>query len=147
MQIDIFAGAFLTYPDPNALPPGDPAADVVGSVRWLRWDGTTMLKLGTKILTAPTLNDRAGFAVSGIAVGDVLQSPGFPGDELVVTTLSGELYVFELGAMAIGQEILHTWLPGSLGAYNSIVIDDLDQNGKNEMYIAGSQGIWKWRQR
>ncbi|MBK8977370.1 MAG: hypothetical protein IPM29_15775 [Planctomycetes bacterium] len=147
LQIDIFAGACLTYPDPNALPPGNPAADIVGSVRWLRWDGTTMLKLGTKILTAPTLNDRAGFAVSGIAVGDLLQSPGCPGDELVVTTLSGELYVFELGAMAIGQEILHTWLPGSLGAYNSIVIDDLDQNGKNEMYIAGSQGIWKWRQR
>ncbi|MBK8979024.1 MAG: hypothetical protein IPM29_24270 [Planctomycetes bacterium] len=147
LQIDIFAGTCLTYPDPNHLPTDSPSALVTGAIRWLRWDGTSMQTMGDRrVLEPPTLGGRGGFAVSGLAVGDVIHDE-FPGDELVATTMAGDLFVFALGTSGIGPMLVHTWVPGSLGAYNAILIEDFDLDGENELYVGGSQGIWKWRQK
>jgi hypothetical protein len=40
--------------------------------------------------------------------------------------------------------IWRTNVTGSLGCYNSIVVDDLDADGLQELYLAGSQGIWRF---
>jgi hypothetical protein len=35
---------------------------------------------------------------------------------------------------------------GTIGFYNSIAIEDLDDDGKNELYVAGSLGLWRFTQ-
>ncbi len=145
--MDIFAGTCMTYPDQAVVTPAA-GARMVGAVRWMRWDGTTMQKLDD-LTSDPSLanSDRGGFAVAGLAIGDAVQAPERAGPELLVTTLAGGLFVFALGANTIGSQLQHVWVPGSLGAYNSILVEDLDFDFKNEVYIAGSQGLWKWRQK
>jgi hypothetical protein len=90
---------------------------------------------------------RGGFCVSGLAVGDLLTGLEHAGDELVATTLAGDLFVFGLGSSEIvAAPKFRTWVPGAIGAYNSILIADLDMDvGTPELYVAGSMGIWKWR--
>ena len=75
-------------------------------------------------------------------------SPEPAGDELVATTLEGDLYALSIpssGGLTHANIVYHTWVRSALGVCNSIVIDDLDGDGRNEVYAAGSQGIWKWR--
>ncbi|MBK8976318.1 MAG: hypothetical protein IPM29_10340 [Planctomycetes bacterium] len=145
LHIDVFAGACLSYPSPGALPP-TATAGIWGSVRWLQWDAAAMHTQGAAVILEPDSTGRGGFGVCGLAVGDLIEDASCPGDELVVTTLAGDLYVFALDASSIGAPLVHTWVPGSLGAYNAIIIEDLDQDGHSELYVAGSQGIWKWKQ-
>ena len=75
--------------------------------------------------------------------------PSAAGDELVVTTFDGDLFVLGLGTgnLSTAPVLYRTWAVGSLGAYNSIIIDDLDLDGANEMYVAGSMGVHKYVQR
>ncbi len=55
--------------------------------------------------------------------------------------------MFQLGGAAIvPTPLVHAWVPETLGAFNGIVIDDMDFDTRNEVYVAGSLGIWKWRQ-
>jgi len=42
------------------------------------------------------------------------------------------------------QEYWRTYLPGSIGFYNSILVTDRDDDNSNELYVAGSQGLWKF---
>ncbi|MEZ5965126.1 MAG: hypothetical protein R3F56_14930 [Planctomycetota bacterium] len=61
----------------------------------------------------------------------------------MVTTLNGELVVFrQTNGVMNPAPLFRTVVNGSLGAFNSIVVEDLDPNrpGK-EVYIAGSSGI------
>jgi hypothetical protein len=93
------------------------------------------------------------FGVCGIAVGDVdgATANGDPHDELVLTTVNGDLVVYDLvgnGKVALGASPLHWSIhDGSLGVCNSIVIADLDPaRAGNEIYVAGSCGIRKFYQ-
>jgi hypothetical protein len=55
--------------------------------------------------------------------------------------------VFQLTASSIvTPAAVHTWVDGALGAFNSIVIEDTDWDLRRELFVAGSQGVWKWRQ-
>ncbi len=40
--------------------------------------------------------------------------------------------------------VWRTHLPGAIGFYNSIVVDDLDGDGRPELYVAGSLGLWRF---
>ena len=64
-----------------------------------------------------------------------------------MTTLNGEIAVFAHTNGAINPNaVFRKVVEGSVGAYNSIVIEDLDPSqagggAKPEIYIAGSSGI------
>jgi hypothetical protein len=151
-RLDIFYGAAISYPDPSVRPPA--ASATIGStIRWLRWDstqpaGSQMSTMGNVLHLDPSPTDaRGGFGIAGLAVGDILQDTNHPGAELVATTLAGDLYVFDISTGVIAPTpLVRLWVDGALGAYNSILIEDMDMDAKNELYVAGSQGIWKWRQ-
>ena len=149
-QVDIFYGVCFGHPDPLQVPPAGNASHVSSVIRWLRWNpnGTPQMSGISKLHLDPSsANPRGGFGVAGMALGDILQSSAHPGEELVVTTLDGDLFVFDISGGTINPiPLLHTWVPAALGAYNGIVIDDLDMDLKKELYVASSQGIWKWRQ-
>ncbi len=85
--------------------------------------------------------------LTGIAVGK-LSIPSFPEEQLVLTTLGGDLVIIDIhkSGNTVSLGALRQWdiLDGSLGANNSILIRDLDGDGKNELYIAGSLGIRKF---
>jgi hypothetical protein len=92
------------------------------------------------------------WGICGIAIGDVDlfagSGDGDADDEIVLTTLNGDLVVYDLvhdgsGAVQLGALLHWDILPGSLGACNSILIRDFDSDGQNEVYVAGSGGIRK----
>jgi hypothetical protein len=83
--------------------------------------------------------------VVGLKRGDVLQSVDV--DELVVATMSGDVIVYNIAEpSATMQEVWRTHVLGAIGFHNSIAIEDLDDDGKNELYIAGSLGLWRFTQ-
>jgi hypothetical protein len=91
------------------------------------------------------------FGVCGIAVGDVDDGStgGDAHDELVLTTVNGDLVVFDLalvgGKVGLGPLLHWSVHDGSLGVCNSIVIAGLDGAIEgNEVYVAGSNGIRKF---
>jgi hypothetical protein len=66
-----------------------------------------------------------------------------------VTTLNGELVVFsQTNGVLNAAPLFRTILDTSLGAFNSIVVGDLDQANpygtKPEIYIASSTGVRKF---
>jgi hypothetical protein len=145
--VDIFCGTTLAYPDPSVTSPTQPGHAVVGAIRWMRWQSGVMTTIAGPIFLDATVSpsQRPGMLVSGMALGDILDT--VPGSELVVTTLAGDLYVFQLTASSIvTPAAVHTWVDGALGAFNSIVIEDTDWDFRRELFVAGSQGVWKWRQ-
>lgn len=155
--LDIFLGIGVTHLDPSAwwaVPTPGPGL-LSGGIAWYRWvsssAGTgTMTRMGLLHLdpsTANAIGPRGGFHVCGLAVGDVVA--GQPGDELVATTLEGDLFVFAIpssGMISPAHILWRSWARGALGVNNGIVIHDFDNDGKQELYVAGSMGIWKWRQ-
>jgi len=87
-----------------------------------------------------------GYGACGIAVVD------FPlhsiEKAILVTTLNGELVVFgQTNGVINAAPLFRTVVTGSLGAFNSIVVEHLDPNvpGK-EFYLAGSSGIRKFEE-
>ncbi|MEZ5963781.1 MAG: hypothetical protein R3F56_08040 [Planctomycetota bacterium] len=62
---------------------------------------------------------------------------------IFVTTLNGELVVFQqTNGIIDPNPLFRKVVEGSLGAFNSIVIANLDPaDSKPEVYIAGSAGI------
>ncbi len=79
---------------------------------------------------APTVS-----AVVGMVLGDLLPASG---DELVVSTLSGDVIVYSADTMT---ELWRTHVHGAVGCYNSLRIEDLDDDGHMELYVAGSSGL------
>lgn len=155
--LDIFLGVGITQLEPGPFwsVPNAEAGKLTGGIAWYRWTSTssgtgTMVRMGLLHLDPDSNNAigaRGGFGVCGLAVGDVLASQA--GDELVATTLEGDLFVFAIpsSGMLLPTNILfRTWVRGALGVNNSIVVHDFDNDGKKELYASGSQGIWKWRQ-
>ena len=88
------------------------------------------------------------FGICGLKVGDVI--PGNGCDELVVTTLDGQMFVYALvagnGMVANGFPLYQAQLAGSLGMFNSIEIGDFDNDGKVEVYVAGSLALRRFEQ-
>jgi len=87
-------------------------------------------------------NPRGGYGVAGLLIDDLLPGTSYPGDELIVTTLSGDLFVYSLS----GTLLFHTFVPGALGMYNSIIAKDLNGDHTKELYIAGSYGLFRFVQ-
>jgi hypothetical protein len=145
--VDIFYGTAIGYPGPGRLPPSHSDSHPASTLRWVRWDGVTMQQVGGVVHLDPSsaTSGRGGFALSGLAVGDLLPDPEYPGPELVATTLNGDLFVIRISAGAIDPTpIVHTWVDAALGAYNSILIEDIDFVPGPELYVGSSQGIYKW---
>lgn len=140
---DIYLGTFTQHPpllNPNQ-PLGD--ADVLtGSVRKLLFTAATgSLTLAQSLVLSPTGTDRGGFGVVGLCLADLL--PAVPGVELIVTTVAGDLFVYDVSTSPWTQ-LFRTWVPGSLGCYNSILVRDLDQDSIPELYVASSMGIYRF---
>jgi hypothetical protein len=87
--------------------------------------------------------DILGYGVCGIAAAEL--DPQTAGLEVIVTTLNGEFIVFDQsgGALTLTHRF-STIVDGSLGAFNSIHVADLDGNGKAEVYLPSSSGIMKF---
>ena len=148
VSTDIFFGTLTNHAARGSYPADLTDASVLsGTVAWYRYSESggagTLTQLAFRELL-PTATDRGGFGVVGLAVGDLLDNPG---EELVVTTLAGDLFVFSLANNTISaQPLYRTWVPGGLGLYNSIQIRDLDPFSTGpELYIASSLGLRKWK--
>jgi hypothetical protein len=121
-------------------PEGSPYSGLYELHRY-RFDGTASTPGKVKL-----------WGLCGIAVGDVdgNSTGGDPDDELVLTTLNGDFVIFDLvlsgiNGVQLGSLLQWSILDGSLGVCNSIVIRDFDGDSKNEVYVAGSAGIRKWK--
>ncbi|MCC6669776.1 MAG: hypothetical protein IT458_01860 [Planctomycetes bacterium] len=81
-----------------------------------------------------------GYGACGLAITNLDADPA---NEVLVTTLHGELVVFPCPGGNLGTPLLQNVYEGSLGAYNSILLEDrVAPAGKPErIYIAGSAGI------
>jgi hypothetical protein len=158
-EIDIFLGILTTHLDPAPWLASSGPGKLVGGIAWYRWTpdpvlstAGTVVRRGLLSLDPSSSNAiglRGGFGVCGLAIVDVLSGTGNPGEELLATTLDGDLFVFAIpsSGMLSASDIRHrTWVPGALGVSNSIVAFDSDGDARNELFIAGSLGIWRWRE-
>ncbi|MCR9248723.1 MAG: hypothetical protein NXI31_27150 [bacterium] len=143
---------FGTLQHPAARPqhydsPAGSLADselVVGAISKLTWAPNFGFALQETVTLAPsTAAPRGGYGVAGLLLADLLEDPQHPGDELVATTMSGDVIVFAADTM---EEIWRTHVEGSVGFYDSMVVADLDGDELNELYIAGSQGVWRFEE-
>ncbi len=118
---------------------------VSGAVHMMTWAPGSGPPLVQQTVTYhPLANSRGAYGVVGLKVGVLLPNAG---DELVVATMSGDLIVYNIDpATHLLSEIWRTYVAGSAGFYNSIAIEDLDDDGKKELYVAGSLGLWRLTQ-
>ncbi|MEZ6037458.1 MAG: hypothetical protein R3F29_08260 [Planctomycetota bacterium] len=73
--------------------------------------------------------------------------PQFPGDELIVGTISGDIIVFTIDPSNNAlSESWRTFVPGAGGCYQGIAVEDLDGDGTKELYVASSSGLWRFIQ-
>jgi hypothetical protein len=79
----------------------------------------------------------------GICVADLLPDTGQPEDEVIVTTLAGDIFVLDANTLATKWR---THVPGAAGFYNSIKVTDHNNDFKMELYVAGSFGVWRFTQ-
>jgi hypothetical protein len=95
---------------------------------------------------SPSLTSGGGYGIVGMCVGDLFPEPVGPQvDELVLTTtLVGDVIVLNSATV---QEVWRTHVPGAAGFFNSIRIADLDGDSIKELYVAGSFGLWRFKQR
>jgi hypothetical protein len=150
-QVDIFAGVGITHLDPAPWRAGSGPGRLCGGIAWYRWTGAAPLqRMGLLHLdpnSGNAIGERGGFGVCGLAIGDVLATE--VGDELVATTLEGDLFVFRIpasGMLAPSDILFRSWARGALGVNNAIAVLDAGGDSRKELFIAGSLGIWKWRQ-
>ena len=73
--------------------------------------------------------------------GNAMRAREHRDDELVVATLSGDLFVLNAATMA---ELWRTHVPGAIGLYSSMLAEDLDGLNGKELYVAGSWGLWRF---
>ncbi|MGE3173871.1 MAG: hypothetical protein AB7O97_14700 [Planctomycetota bacterium] len=88
------------------------------------------------------------FGVCGLAIGVLPDHANgdAPIDVLAVGSLDGQLLIYERNADgSIGPLRYQTRVEGAVGNYNAIVFADLDGLPGNELYVAGSLGLRRWR--
>ena len=118
-----------------------------GRVHVLTWHpGDTQVHLQTSLAPYyPTGGDGGACGVVGMKIGDVIRAVA--GDELVVTTMSGDVIVYNIDPTS--SALVEQWrshVQGAIGCYNSIAIEDLNDGGSNELYVAGSFRLWRFNQ-
>ncbi len=121
----------------GVLGDGEVAAGGVHMVTWTAAGGCSAPLHERTFL--PVAGERGALGVVGLVVADLL--PQSPGDELVVGTVSGDLLVLQADTLAT---IWRTHVPGAIGFYNALRVDDLDGDGRKELYAAGSFGLWRF---
>jgi hypothetical protein len=141
---DIYLGVLGYHGDFQNHQNRSGSSDQVGAVVWLWWDGSALVKENVRVLDGSSPDHPKAYGVCGIAVGDVLGPDA--NEEIVVTTLDGWFLVFaKLPEGYLGALLYKEKVEGALGAYNSIIIADLDPGAfGNEVYVAGSLGVRKW---
>jgi len=127
----------------GALTDGEVSAGKVYLMEWSPGNPITVLAGRSLRPSTSTGNARGASAVVGLKVGDVLQGSAYPGEELVATTLSGEIIIYNAFSL---MEIWRTHVTGAAGMFNSILVEDLNHDGVNELYVGGSWGIWRFHQ-
>ncbi len=148
-QVRIWFGT-IAHPDPQPAGYTQPTsglgdADVgVGAVHQVVWIPSNLpaQQFGpvshTRTMNPTPSASRGASAVVGMALGNLLPTSG---DELVVSTLSGDVIIYSADTMT---ELWRTHVHGAVGCYNSIRIEDLDNDGQVELYVAGSSGLWRF---
>ena len=150
LRADVYLGTLFTHAVPTnhqvPLPNSLPADDAVAAVTWLEWTGTALAQHAVKVLDGSGPDNPKAYGVSGICAGDAIRGNGT--QELVVTTMDGQLFVFARNSQGhVGALLFREWLEGSAGPFNSILVADLDSAAPgNEIYVAGSLGLRKFRQ-
>jgi hypothetical protein len=146
---DLFFGTLVSHAPAGSYATGtlNDASVIAPTLVWYRYSesaGAPTWTLMDYRSLNPTSGDRGCLGVSGMALGDLL---GGPEEELVVTTMSGDLFVYSVGASSLSAApAFRTWFGGAGGAYGSLFIGDLDPTATgSELYLAGSIGIRKWR--
>ncbi len=81
---------------------------------------------------------RGGYGVVGLKLANLLPAPG---SEVIVCTLAGDIIVMDEGLNTV---LWTAHLPGSAGFYNSIHVQDLDNDTVPELYVSGSFGLWRF---
>ena len=125
-----------------------------GCIHVVTWDPTATSPpsygfspiFGSTPLQPTTANPRGASSVVGMLVEDLLPETlhlDYAGDELIVCTLTGDIIIYSADSMI---ERWRTHVHGTVGNYNSIQVADLNSDGKKELYLAGSHGLWKFIQ-
>jgi hypothetical protein len=88
---------------------------------------------------------RGAFGAVGMHLADLLTGAAYPGDELIVCTMAGDVIVYSADSMT---ERWRTHVHGAAGFYNAIRAENLDPQADTlkELYIAGSYGLWRFIQ-
>ena len=112
-----------------------------GAVHHMTYSNNTFTLSAPVLFHPSTLNPRGANGVIGIKLVDLLA--GTTQTQLVVCTLSGDIILFDAQTMT---ELWRTHVNGAAGFYNSIVAEDIDNDGLKELYVGGSAGIWRFKQ-
>ncbi len=99
-----------------------------------------MTLISTVPIGDPNNDDFVGYGACGVAA---LALPNSTSKSILVTTLNGELVVFaQTNGVVDPNPVFRRVVEGSIGAYNSIVLANLDPvDPKPELYLGGSSGI------
>ena len=125
-----------------------PADDLVGALALYRWNGSTLVQQQLLVFDGATTVFPKAYGVCGLRIGEVI--PGNGTDELVVATMYGHMLVYAISASGLIDPnvppLYSAQFAGSLGMYNSIEIGDFDNDGKVEVYVAGSFALRRFEQ-
>lgn len=129
-------------PGQGTLLDGERATGGLHAMTWV--PGATGFTQPLARSLAPSATTRGGYGVVGLCVADLLPEASGPVvHELIATTLAGDVIVLNADTLT---EIWRTHVPGAAGFFNSIRVADLDNDGRRELYVAGSYGLWRFVQ-
>ncbi|MBK8096883.1 MAG: hypothetical protein IPK26_07240 [Planctomycetes bacterium] len=140
-----FGTAYGHAPRPANYSTGSLADSEVmcGQVHTCTWSPSGGFSGTTTVALQPGSSFGSGYVVTGLAVADLLPSSVHAGDELVVTTLSGDVLILDPG-LGSGSLIFRTHVVGAAGCYNAVLVEDTDGDGAKELYLGGSRGLWRF---
>jgi hypothetical protein len=119
-----------------------PGSTATGAVHCLTWRASSGFSAPNKIVLTTQVAGlpRGGYGVAGIAIGNIL-GDAQSADEVVIGTVGGEILIMDEGLTSV---LWRANVPGAVGFYNAIYLEDLDGDLQNELYISGSFGIWRF---
>ena len=153
-RVDLYFGVMAHYVASTnfagAQAPSTPADDITAAIVHVEYQGQASFgaaQLHQKQilrLDGGAPNRPKVFGVCGIVVGEIV--PGNAGEEIVVGALDGHLLVYErLANGDFGALLYKHKVSGAVGMHNGFIIRDIDPTVPgNELYAAGSLGLWKW---
>jgi hypothetical protein len=132
-------------PRPASYTPAGALQDhevATGAVVRMEWGPSTgfVNTLPPVPLSPTSANPRGAYGVVGLLETDLV---AWPGRELLVATMSGDLIVLDAATLV---ERWRTHVDGAIGFYNSMLAADLDNDSVAEIYVAGSKGLWRFLQ-